>query len=351
MRSCVKKLAVAMLSMLPVFASAENVEEKEVHAEEEEFEVTSFIAHHIADSHKWSIVGYKNSEGEEVKIEIPLPVIAYYDGQVLCCMSSAFDDGAEVEKDGNVYSMHHDKLHVKNAETGEEAKPLDLSITRNVASMFMSVALLLIVFCGAARAYKKGPVPHGGASFVEMLVLFVNDIAEVQIGKEKAGKFAPYLLTLFFFIWFNNLIGLVPFFPGSSNLSGNVSFTAVLAIFTFLMTNLNGSRSYWKHNLTVPGVPVLMKVLLVPIEVVSMFVKPFTLLIRLFANITGGHIIVISLISMIFIVKSYVMAVPSVLLALIIFVLELIFGALQAYIFTLLSALYIGLAVQDEEHH
>ena len=184
-----------------------------------------------------------------------------------------------------------------------------------------------------------------------MLVLFVKDIADEQIGKEKSGKYTCYLLTLFYFIWINNLIGLIPFFPGSSNLSGNIAFTAILAIFTFIVTNVSGTKHYWKHNLTVPGVPAPMKVILIPIEIISMFTKPFTLLIRLFANVTGGHIIIISLISMIFVMHNLIMPAPSVILALIIFVLELIFGALQAYIFTLLSALYIGLALEDGHEH
>ena len=309
-------------------------------------DINELISHHISNSHTWDLFAYENSEGEEVKVQIHLPVMAYYRGDFLFTTSAAFEDGKEVTQNGITYYMEHDKLKVR----GYEDTPFDFSLTRNVASMFLSCVILLLVFVGAARSYKKSKVPHGGTALVEMAVLFVKDIADDQIGKEKSGKYTNYLLTLFFFIWFNNLIGLIPFFPGSSNLSGNISFTAILAIFTFIVTNWNGTKAYWKHNLTVPGVPAVMKIILIPVEIISMFTKPFTLLVRLFANITGGHILVLSLFSVIFIVHSYAMAVPSVLLAFLIFSLELIFGALQAYIFTLLSALYIGLAVNQEEH-
>lgn len=327
--------------------SAATLATSHAEAEEEGIDIKELVGHHVSDSHSWNLFGYKNDKGEEVEVTIPLPVMAYYSGQFLFTTSSSFEDGQEVVRGPYTFYMEHDKLRVK----GTEDKPFDFSFTRNVASMMLSCIILLVVFIGAARAYKKSQVPHGGAAVAEMAVLFVKDIADDQIGKEKSGKYTNYLLTLFFFIWFNNIIGLIPFFPGSSNLSGNISFTAILAVFTFIVTNWNGTKAYWKHNLTVPGVPLLMKVILIPVEIISMFTKPFTLLVRLFANITGGHILVLSLFSVIFIVHSYAMAVPSVLLAFLIFTLELIFGALQAYIFTLLSALYIGLAVNQEDHH
>lgn len=345
-----KNLKLTALIAVLLTAFAVNINAEGTEAGGEGINMPELISHHISDSHSWTLFAYENSEGEEVSLTIPLPVLAYYDGQFLATMSSSFDEGKTVEMGVNIYSMEHGKLSVRNGE-GETDHPFDFSITKNVASMFMSCAILLLIFVGAARSYKKSEVPRGGASMAEMLVLFVKDIADEQIGKDKSGKYVPYLLTLFYFIWINNLIGLVPFFPGGSNLSGNISFTAVLAIITFFVTSFSASKSYWKHTLTVPGVPAPMKVLLVPIEVISMFTKPFTLLIRLFANVTGGHIIILSLTSMIFIVHSYVMVAPSVLLSLMIFILELIFGALQAYIFTLLSALYIGLAMEDNSHH
>lgn len=334
-------------SAATVADSAAAVVTSPAEAEEEGIDIKELVGHHVSDSHTWNIFGYTNDKGEEVEVKIPLPVMAYYKGSFLFTMSSSFDEGKEVTKGAYTFYMEHDKLHVK----GTEDKPFDFSLTRNVASMMLSCILLIVVFVGAARSLKKTKIARGGVNLAEMAVLFVKDIADDQIGKEKSGKYTNYLLTLFFFIWFNNLIGLIPFFPGSSNLSGNISFTAILAVFTFVVTNWNGTKAYWKHNLTVPGVPLLMKVILIPVEIISMFTKPFTLLVRLFANITGGHILVLSLFSVIFIVHSYAMAVPSVLLAFLIFTLELIFGALQAYIFTLLSALYIGLAVNQEDHH
>jgi len=348
-----KQLALLLLMLITFCATPLRVFAQEatmpdsVATSAEGIDMNELIGHHISNSHSWSLFGYKNSEGEEVEVKLHLPVMAYYKGDFLFTTSSSFENNAEVEHNGIIYYMEHDKLRVK----GTDEMPFDFSLTRNVMSMFLSCIILLLVFVGTARSYRKSKVPRGGHSLVEMAVLFVKDIADEQIGKEKSGKYTNYLLTLFFFIWFNNIIGLIPFFPGSSNLSGNISFTATLAIFTFILTNWNGTKAYWKHNLTVPGVPALMKVILIPVEIIGIFTKPFTLLVRLFANITGGHILVLSLFSIIFIVHSYIMAVPSVLLAFMIFTLELIFGALQAYIFTLLSALYIGLAVNQEDHH
>jgi F-type H+-transporting ATPase subunit a len=212
--------------------------------------------------------------------------------------------------------------------------------------------IILLIFITVGRSYRKGNgVPSGLASFMEPLVLFVrDDIAIPNIGK-KADRFLPYLLTVFFFIWINNLIGLVPFFPGSSNLTGNISFTITLAIITFLITNLNGNKDYWKHIFATPGVPVWLAPIMIPVELMGIFAKPIALLIRLFANITAGHIIILSLISLIFIFKTVMIAPVSVGFVLFMNVLELLVAALQAYIFTLLSALFIGMAVAEHEHH
>lgn len=309
---------------------------------ESSIDVVEVIGHHISDSHHWNVFAW---DGGAKSIDIPLPVMAYNkdNGGFLFCMSSSLADGKAVVKDGVSYSLNeHDKL----CANGSHDTVLDFSMTRNVMSGFLSAALLLLVFVGTARSIRKsGGVPHGAATAGEYLVTFVKDIADEQIGGDKAAKFTPFLLTLFFFIWFNNLIGLVPFFPGSTNLSGNIAFTAILAVFTFLVTHFCANKHYWIHTFTVPGVPLLMKVIMVPIEIITMFTRPFTLLIRLFANITGGHIIVISLFSLIFILGTVAIAPVSVLLGVMVFCLELIFGALQAYIFTVLSALYISLAV------
>ncbi|MBQ3634457.1 MAG: F0F1 ATP synthase subunit A [Bacteroidales bacterium] len=313
---------------------------------EERLNIKELMFHHIGDSHHWNIFAWKGDGGEIKSIDIPLPVMAYnkQNGDFLFAMSSSLSEGQTIEKNGCRYGINaHEKLEVN----GSTDAIFDFSLTRNVASMLMSVALLMLIFVGATRSIRKTKVPRGGAVIVEELVLFAKEIADDQIGKKKSAKFTPFLLTLFFFIWINNIIGLVPFFPGGTNLSGNIAFTSILAIFTFIVTHVFASKHYWVHTLTVPGVPFIMKFIMVPLEIVTMFTRPFTLLIRLFANITGGHIIVLSMFSIIFYLQTYMISIASVPLAFVVFVLELIFGALQAYIFTVLSALYIGLAVAD----
>ncbi|MDO4461574.1 MAG: F0F1 ATP synthase subunit A [Bacteroidia bacterium] len=346
-------LLFAILANVTIAYAQEHPEaqhDAEVH---EGLDMTHLIFHHVLDSYQWDIVGWEDENGVEQKLSIPLPIIAYHDGQFLFALSSSFKDGATLQEGALTWHMGVpegrvvEKLLVSTPYEKDVRPTLDLSITRNVASMWLSVIVILVIFVSASRAYKKSLVPHGAVGAVEACVLFVKEIADEQIG-EKSAKYVPYMLSLFFFIWINNIIGLIPFFPFSTNLSGNIAFTATLAVGTFILTNFNATKHYWVHNFTVPGVPFVMKFILVPIEIVTMFIRPFTLLVRLFANVTGGHIIILSLIAMIFIIGHIAMAVPSILLTLIIFVLEIIFGALQAYIFTLLSALYIGLAVNDE---
>ncbi|MFT6686299.1 MAG: ATP synthase subunit 6, partial [Bacteroidia bacterium] len=226
----------------------------------------------------------------------------------------------------------------------------DFSITKNVFSLLLSCALLIFIFVGMARFYKKGSmVPKGLYSALEPLILFVKDeIAIPNIGKEKYAKFLPYLLTVFFFIWLNNIFGLIPFFPGSANLTGNIALTFLLAIITMVMTNVYASKTYWGHIFN-PPVPMALKPIMIPIEIVGVISKPFALMIRLFANISAGHILILSLVSLIFVFKSYYVAPVSIAFVLFMSLLEILVGFLQAFIFTLLSALFIGLA--QEEHH
>ena len=184
---------------------------------------------------------------------------------------------------------------------------------------------------------------------MEPIIVFIRDeVAIPNIGENKYKKYMPFLLTIFFFIWLNNIFGLIPFFPFSSNLSGNISFTFTLAFITFIITTFISKKSYWKHMLWMPGVPVYMKLFLAPIELVGMFVKPIALMIRLFANITAGHVIVLSLISLIFIMQTIWVSPASVLFTVFISVIEVLVVAIQAYIFTMLSALYFGQALEDE---
>jgi len=350
--------AILMLFVLSHSAFAADTKGE---SSEDEFDAMEMIMHHIADTHEWHVISYTNKEGEQKHITIPLPIILIDNG-IHIFMSSAFHHGEEVVKKGDVYyKLYHEKIYKTDAEGtinyGEHHeilndKPLDFSITRNVASMWFSIFIIIWLFTAAAKRYKGEPAaPKGVQSLVEPLILFVrDDVAYAQIGKEKADKFMPFLLTLFFFIWINNLIGLIPFFPGGSNLTGNISLTLVLALITFLVTNISGTKSYWKHVFWMPGVPVPIRLLLSVIEFIGLFTKPFALMIRLLANITAGHIIILSLFSLIFVMKSVAIAPVSVLMGLMMFMLELLVAVLQAYIFTLLSALFIGMAVHEEEH-
>ncbi|MBK6265841.1 F0F1 ATP synthase subunit A [Marivirga sp. S37H4] len=319
--------------------------------EGEDFNATEMIMHHISDSHEFHILG----EGES-SVSVPLPIILYTKNGLDIFMSSKFHHGEEtVTTDKGSYELIHDKIYYAGTYSEEEhtgEQPLDFSITKNVFTLILSSLLICLIFISTARAYKKRPgAPKGLQSFMEPLIIFVRDeIAIPNIGKNYY-KFMPYLLTVFFFIWLSNLIGLVPFFPGSSNLSGNVSFTATLAVITLLVTTFSGNKAYWKHIFWMPGVPVPVKILLAPIELISVFAKPFALAVRLFANITAGHIVILSLIGLIFILGSVAASAVAVPLALFISVLELLVAFLQAFVFTLLSALFIGQAVAEPEHH
>jgi F-type H+-transporting ATPase subunit a len=218
--------------------------------------------------------------------------------------------------------------------------------------MLLSVVLLLALFIPAASSYKKtNGVPKGVTGFLEPIVLYVRDeIAIPNIGEKKYMRYMPFLLTVFFFIWINNLIGLIPFFPFSANLSGNIAFTLTLALFTAIITNVSANKYYWKH-IFLPPVPVWMYPIMIPVELIGVLSKPFALMIRLFANITAGHIIILSLVSLIFIFKSLLIAPVSVGFILFINTIELLVAVLQAFIFTLLSALFIGMAIEDHDHH
>ena len=256
--------------------------------------------------------------------------------------------GEEVEKsiEGKII-----EVDAHGAMVGD-ALPLDFSITKNVFMMMLSVIILLWLFLGLARSYKKSGVsePKGLQGFLEPVIVFIEeDIAIPNIG-EKYHRYMPYLLTVFFFILTNNLMGLIPFFPFGANVTGNIAVTMVLAVFTFLITQFSGNRGYWQHIFNTPGVPVWLSPIMIPVEIIGIFTKPFALMVRLFANITAGHIIVLSLVSMIFIFKSVFMAVPSLVMVLFMDCIEILVAFLQAYIFTLLSALFIGLAMPEHHH-
>lgn len=331
---------------------------------DDEFDATEMIMHHIADSHDWHIVSFHTFSGKKIQITLPLPVILWHGGKFSVFLSSKFHHGESVVSVGNEFLvLYHGHIYLTDhlgtilkGESGEvlNKAPLDFSITRNVASMFLGAFLLLLIFGTTARIYSKRgglAVPKGIQLFVEPIVLYVrDDIIRAQIHGHKADLFTPYLLTLFFFIWINNLIGLVPFFPGGSNLSGNIAFTLTLAVFSFLATNIFATGHYWKEILIAPGTPFYVKLFLVPIEIIGMFTKPFALMLRLFANITAGHIIILSLTAIIFVLKTIYAAPLTILLSLIMISLEFLVALLQAYIFTLLTSLFIGMAVNESSH-
>lgn len=316
------------------------------HAEhgEEKFNASELILEHIADGHDWHLWGHTS---------IHLPIILYTDKGFENFSSGKFNHGHDTVA-GKFYSyvMEHEHIKIVNADgsVNEEATKsmIDISITKNVMSMFISMALLLFIFISVASAYKKreGKAPKGFQSLIEPIILFVRDeIAKPNLGY-KYARFMPFLLTIFFFIWINNIIGLVPFFPGGANLTGNIAFTVVMGVITFVVTNVNGNKSYWKH-IFLPHVPWWLYPIMIPVEIIGVLSKPFALIVRLFANITAGHIIVLSLICLIFIFKTIMIAPVSVGFVLFMDVLEMLVAFLQAFIFTMLTALFIGTAVAE----
>jgi F-type H+-transporting ATPase subunit a len=327
---------------------------------EKEENISEVILHHIADSHEWHLFGHYS---------IPLPVILWDNGKLVTFMSSRFehdDSGSKVVEQGGFRLVkYHGKIYhaAEGAEAGHHivynsskevanAKPFDLSITKNVFSLLISIAILLVVFIGVGNSYKnrEGKAPKGMQSLIEPFILFVrDDIAKPQLGHRWRG-FMPYLLTVFFFIWINNILGLIPFFPGGANLTGNIAVTMMLALCTFVITLVNGNKNYWGHIFT-PHVPWWLYPLMIPVEIIGIFTKPIALMIRLFANITAGHILILSLISLIFILKSVFVAGVAVPFVLFISVIELVVGFIQAFIFTILSALFIGMAVEEHSEH
>lgn len=314
---------------------------------DEKFEPTKVIMEHVSDSHMWHLWGYTS---------LPLPVILFANGKWEFFSSANFHHG-EHDYAGryNTYRLKEGKIKVvgANGEINEAASAalLDFSITKNVAAMFLAILVILTVFISIAGSYKKrvGKAPKGLQSLIEPIIVFVrDDIAKQYIGY-KYNRFMPYLLTVFFFIWFNNLLGLVPFFPGGANVTGNISLTFVMALGTLIIVNINGNKYYWKHIFFNPDVPWWLYPIMIPVELIGIISKPFSLMIRLFANITAGHIIILSLISLIFIFKTLAIAPVSIAFVLFMNILELFVAFLQAFIFTLLTALFIGMAV--EEHH
>lgn len=331
-------------------AHAETSAEEIVEHVEEKFNAGTTIMEHIADAHDWHIATIGTTH-----VTIPLPVIIKDEKGLHVFSSSRFHHGHNAYEG---YKLEHNKLVAVNQDgsINEEASFYDLSITKNVAAMFLAVLALLIMMIAVANHYKKNKrAPKGFSNMVESLILFIRDeVAKPSIGP-KYEKFLPYLLTIFFFIFINNLFGLIPFFPGGANVTGNIAVTLILALFTFVITAVNGNKAYWSHIFMPPGVPGWLLPLMIPIEIIGLFNKPIVLMIRLFANITAGHIIILGFFSLIFIFGAMNaglglgVSIFSVAFTTFMSFLELLVAFLQAYVFTLLSSLYFGAAV--EEHH
>ncbi len=363
---------LSVINFLPV--SAQHAEEHSIHQEElsganfheESFNAGEFVMEHVSDSHEWHIVSFGDKH-----ISIPLPVIVFsknpelHEGKSLCAfMSAKFHHG---HQDYNGFRLsqteeNKGKIVEIDASGNEVGTPADFSITKAVAGIFVSVVIMLwLVFSVASSAKKnKGKAPSGIQNLVEPLILFIRDeVAKPAIGEKKYEKFMPFLLTLFLFILINNFMGLIPIPPFGANVTGNIAVTMVLALFTFFITTINGNKHYWKEIYN-PDVPLWLKFPLFPlmqvVEFSGMITKPIVLMVRLFANMLAGHMIVTVFVSLIFIFANLfgagvgLAASPvSIAFSVFILLLDVLVSFIQAYVFTLLSALYFGMATAD--HH
>ena len=335
----------------------------QTYAEEkkEDFDVTELIMEHVADAYEWHLASFGYTH-----VSIPLPVIVKAKGGSWHIFSSARFEHGHAEYKGFYISEQGDykgKI-VQTDASGNEVRPWDISLTKNACSLLISSTLLVILILSCSHWYKKrqGKLheisPKGFIALIEMLITsLIDSVMKPCIGKNYK-PYVPYLLTVFFFIFTNNLLGIIPVFPGGANVTGNIAVTCVLAIFTFLMVNLFGTKEYWKEIFW-PEVPFWLKLpipILPAIEVIGVFTKPFALTIRLFANILAGHAIVLGLMCMIFLTVELGaglnagMSVLSIIMSVFICFIELLVAFIQAYVFTMLSSVFIGLS-QVESHH
>lgn len=339
-------LLLFALMVLPVKAAANN----ETSVPQEELNVKSFILDHLADAYEWHIYSDGN---RHLTVSLPIILRSKESGWHIFSSSRLRDQanhlGFQIAPEGK----YKGKIVERNA-SGEEVRPLDLSLTKNAASLLFASALLILIVMGVARSLKRNPMEgkKGFVGLIEMFILSINDeIIKPSVGPEHR-KYAPYLLTVFLFIFTNNLLGLIPIFPGGANVTGNIAVTMVLALGTFFVINLTGTKEYYKEILW-PDVPTWLKApipLMPAIEIVGIITKPFALMIRLFANIMAGHSIILGLCTLIFITVSMGTAINASMTAVSVFFtifmnfLELLIAYIQAYVFTLLSAVFIGQA-------
>lgn len=330
-------------------------------SEKEKFDPGEMIMEHVVDNHEWHIA----TVGHCV-LTIPLPVLILCEGKFYAFWSSKFHNetnsylGFAFSKKG---ANKGKIITIQEEMTDKGPAVYDFSITKTVLAIFISGFLLILIFLSVAKRYKMEPnqAPHGLQNLLEPVILFIrDDVAKSSIGEKKYEKYLPYLLTIFFFILFNNLLGIVPIFPGGANVTGNIAVTGVMAVFTWIITTISGNKHYWVDIINTPGVPWWLKLplpLMPIVEITGIITKPFVLMIRLFANMTAGHIIILSFISIIFIFGHMSSAlgigvgIPTLLFMVFMDLLEILVAFIQAYIFTLLSALYFGLATTEPEHH
>ena len=322
------------------------------------FDPAKVIMEHIMDAHEFHFFSYKGSDGEEHEVSIPLPVILYSKERGL----TAFSYGRFHDHDShgiyNGYKNEEGKIVAAdaNGNVDESTKIYDISFTRNVIQMFLSLGILVWILLAAAGKYKKNGTnvaPTGVQNLIEPVVTFIRDeVGKPNLGK-KYEKFMPYLLTVFFFILINNLFGLI---PGSANVTGNIAFTLVLAVVSLIVILFSTNRHYWSHIFWPPDVPIIVKFILIPVELLSVVIKPAALMIRLFANMVAGHIVITCFILLIFIfgamnqVAGWGFAPISVAFTIFIYLIEILVAFIQAFIFTNLTAVFIGQAFEGEHH-
>jgi len=356
--------SVLILSQVSFGKEKEEQHGDEAHGKDLKTEIKEYIQHHLQDSHDFSLFSYTKENGEHKYVGFPLPILLWDNG-LKVFSSSKFHHGETLaEVDGNFYKLYHSKIYKTDAEgtiTYDEdhhptnVKPLDFSITKNVVMIIITGLLMLWLFTSLAKSYtKNNGIPTGVGRFFEPIVLYIrDDIARPNIGEKRYGKYMPFLLTIFFFIWFLNIFGMTPL---GVNVTGNIAITFALALMVFLITNFTGTKDYWMHQFNPLGdsmpwyAKIPLYIILVPIEILGLFIKPFSLLIRLYANMQAGHIVLMSLIGLMFIFKSWIGSPLSFGLAFAISLIEVLVALLQAYIFTMLSALYFGFASEEHEH-
>lgn len=338
----------------PKTAEVAHEEVKKTPEEERE----EFIQHHLLDSHEFHLFSYGKDTGHEKHISFPLPIILWDNG-LHFFMSSKFHHGESiVESNGNFYKLFHEKIYKTDATGTLEmddhhhptnVKPLDLSITKNIFMVLITAILMFSLFVSLAKSYKKNNgIATGAGRFFEPIILFIrDDIAIPNIGEKHYKKYMSHLLTVFFFIWFLNMFGLTPL---GVNVTNNIAITAALAILTYVITTFTANKNYWGHIFWMPGVPIPMKIILAPIELLGTLIKPFSLTVRLYANMLAGHVVLMSIIGMMYTFNNMVGSSLSFVLAFALSILEILVAGLQAYIFTMLTALYFG-AAKEEHHH